>query len=283
MKEVCNNLKEKYNYDYELLTFLETLIPAMVDYFGEEYNEKIVASFLETPIIITGKTLTDEIGIKNRNDLLFAGGGYCHGVEIIDGNPVRISKVIKNGIGGNNNFDFNDLRQVGDLVHELCHMVKSGINVEYNSNQIIDYCGLSKHYGTIVNGEYIVQSNNKGTGLEEASNAIDEMNIMKMIYGDYEITSNYARLASYIYPMIYENEDFLSIVRESQFNGSSEWKSYLGDELSDELLDLCYKHYDLMVNRMFELINDKGLQQDLENIEEDLKNIVLISRANKIR
>ena len=282
IKEICNNLKEKYDYDEELLVFIEHLIPTMVDYFGEEYREKIVTSFLETPIIITNNTIPDELGLKNRTDLLFAGGGYAHGVEVIDGNPVRVSKVIKTGTGYNN-FNFNDSKQVGNLVHELCHMVKSGIKIEHDSNQIIDYCGLSNSYGNIVNGEYVVQSNNKGTGLEEALNAIDEVNIMKIMYGDYEITSNYARLASYIYPMIYENEDFLSIVRESQFNGSSEWKSYLGDELSDELLDLCYKHYDLMVNRMFELINDKGLQQDLENIEEELKDIVLISRDNKIR
>lgn len=282
IKEICNILKEKYNYNDELVVFLEHLVPVMVDYFGEEYKEKIVTSFLETPIIITNNTLLDELSLKNRTDLLLAGGGYAHGVEVVDGNPVRVSKVIKNGTGYNS-FNFNDSMQVGNLVHELCHMVKSGINIEYDSNQIIDYCGLSKTYGTIVNGEYVVQSNNKGTGLEEALNAIDEANIMKMMYGDYEITSNYTRLASYIYPMIYENEDFLSIVRESQFNGSSEWKLYLGEELSEELLELCYKHYDLMVNRMFELINNKNLQQDLENTEEELKNIVLISRDNKTR
>ena len=142
IKEICNNLKEKYDYSDELVIFLENLIPTMVDYFGEEYKEKIVSSFLETPIIVTNNTLPDELGLKNCNDLLFAGGGYAHGIEVIDGNPVRISKVVKNGTGYNK-FSFNDLRYVGSLVHELCHMVKSGINIEHDSNQIIDYCGLS--------------------------------------------------------------------------------------------------------------------------------------------
>ena len=41
IKEICNNLKEKYDYDEELLVFIEHLIPTMVDYFGEEYREKI--------------------------------------------------------------------------------------------------------------------------------------------------------------------------------------------------------------------------------------------------
>ena len=276
MNELLNFLKSKYNYDDELLSFLRSLIPIMIEYFGEEYRDKIISSFLETPIIITKNTIGKEIGDDNSG-LLLAGGAFCPEVAVEDNSPKILGKVVI-PTSAIKLFNFNDPKCVGNLVHELCHMVKSNLTINVDENILVYYCGLSQTKGIIDNNEFSVQSSNNALALEEAINAIDETIITQKLFPEYQLTSNYGRLASYIWPMINENTEFLGKMRQSQFTGSSDWTEYLGIETSEKLIQLCSAHYDLMVNRIFELINNKNLQLELDNIEKELINIINLSK-----
>lgn len=278
MNDLLNLLKSKYNYDDNLLNFLGTLIPIMIEYFGEEYRDKIISSFLETPIIMTKNTIGKEIGEDDSN-LLLAGGAYCYGIKVENNKPKISSKVVVPSLPIKP-FSFENVRDVGRLVHELCHMVKCGLIINHDEKVIINYCGLEQTVGIIDNNKFSIQSSNDAGGLDEALNAIDETIIMQKIYPNYELNSNYRRLVSYIWPMIDGNVEFLNCIRQSQFNGSSNYQEYLGIETSEKLIKLCNMHYDLMVNRIFELINNENLQKELENIENEL--IGIINQINEI-
>lgn len=278
MDDLLNLLRSKYNYGDDLLNFLGTLIPIMIEYFGVEYKDKIISSFLETPIIMTNNTIGKEIGSDDPN-LLLAGGVYCYEINVENNNPSISSKVVIPN-SPIKPFDFENVRDVGHLVHELCHMVKCGLIINFEENIIINYCGLNQTIGSIDNNEFSTQSSNDARGLDEALNAIDEILIMQKIYPDYELTSNYKRLVSYIWAMIDGNVEFLNCIRQSQFNGSSDYREYLGIEISEKLIKLCNMHYDLTVNRIFELINNENLQKELEDIEKEL--IDIIRQINEI-
>lgn len=116
--------------------------------------------------------------------------------------------------------------------------------------------------------------------MEEALNTIDEIMIMKKIYPNYEASNNYVRLTNYIWSMIGENTEFLNKIRQSQFTGNSDWEDYLGNDMSKSLIALCDKHYDIMVNRTFELISNENLLEELEKVEMEL--ISIIDYANEI-
>ena len=85
--------------------------------------------------------------------------------------------------------------------------------------------------------------------------------IMQKNYPNYEIHNEYARLASYIFAMIEGNDEFIEKIKKSQFTGNNEWQLFLGKKSSEKLIKLCANHYDLVVNRLFDLINDENLQK----------------------
>lgn len=275
MDELLNILRTRYNYDDQMLKFLGELIPTMIEYFGEEYKDNIVSTFIETPIIITKKGIAKEIGDDTSN-FLFVGGVYWYDINTLNNKPEKCGKVIINDTIINP-FSFNDVNKVGVLVHELCHMVKSGLIIN-NDGTLTHYVGLSQDYGKLINNEFEEQSVNNADGLEEALNAIDETMIMAKMYSNYELKSNYKRLASYINELINSNPDFLAKVRESQFMGNNTWKEYLGSEISENLIELCREHNDIFSNRMFELLSNKNLAKRLDDIEDKLVSIINMAK-----
>lgn len=276
MNELLNSLKSKYNYNDELLKFLSNLIPIMIEYYGEEYKDEIISSFLETPIIITKNTVREESG-NDDVSLITARGAYCYKV-IIENNSPKISRKVVISTSPIKPFSFNNQKDVGTLVHEICHMVKSGLVVNTDENNLVYYCGLDQSKGIINNNEFLNQSSNNALALEEAINTIDECIITQNIFADYQLTNDYRRLVNYIWPMINENPEFLDKIRKSQFTGSNDWVEYLGIDISENLIQLCSNHYDLIANRIFELINNKNMQQELENTEKEISSIVNLSK-----
>lgn len=208
MNELLNKLKLKYNYNDDLLDFLRILIPTMIEYFGTEYKNNIISSFLQTPIIISKKSIGDEVG-DDDTSLLFAGGAYCYEI-IVENKKPKISGKVVIPSSTIKPFNFKNLKDVGRLVHELCHMVKCGLTINYDKNIIINHVGLVQTTGIITNNEFLEQTSNDARGLEEALNAIDETMIMQKIYSNYKLTSEYRILASYIWQMINENPKFLN-------------------------------------------------------------------------
>lgn len=275
MDELLNILRTRYNYDDQMLKFLDELIPTMIEYFGEEYKDNIVSTFIETPIIITKKGIAKEIG-DDTSDFLFVGGVYWYDISALDNKPKKCGKVIINDTIIHP-FSFNNINNVGVLVHELCHMVKSGLIIN-NDGTLTHYVGLSQDYGKLINNEFEEQSVNNADGLEEALNAIDETMIMAKMYSNYELKSNYKRLASYINELINSNPDFLAKVRESQFMGNNTWKEYLGSEISENLIELCREHNDIFSNRMFELLSNENLAKRLDDIEDKLVSIINMAK-----
>ena len=68
-------------------------------------------------------------------------GGYCYDMIVENNTPKLSGKVIiPNTIV--HKFSFEDPNKVGTLVHEICHMVKSGLNISTNKNVVTRHIGL---------------------------------------------------------------------------------------------------------------------------------------------
>ena len=50
IEDILIKLKEKYNYNDDLLNFIHKIIGGMIIYYGEENKDKIFNTFLTTPI-----------------------------------------------------------------------------------------------------------------------------------------------------------------------------------------------------------------------------------------
>ena len=295
IKAFLEELKNKYNYEDVLLDLLDKAIPTMIEYYGEEYKERILSIILETPIIISDKksidsafndykqkdelkdelerlapkNIDDPFERKNDDDLSLVGSVYCYEFDLVNGKPI-CKKVIINS----SNLDYSDVGNIDNLIGVLCYAIKSNYYIDYENGKIRFFSGLSYQDYTITDGDVKEYGEKKIVGLENALNTIDKINIMKKFYNDYKSTSNYTRLAGLLLKTMYKNDELVKIIKQSQLNNDLRWKDYLGEDISNELIDLCDRHNDYLVNKLFELINNEDMKKEVDDIEKRISEIV---------
>lgn len=224
-------LKNKYNYDDNLLQMVGQIVPAMINYFGQENEEKIIKSFLDTPIKFVNddeqiQDFANQVGIKGEYRMpTFASGGYEEYFQLNENGQVeRIPFVLIR------NHEMND-EFLNMCIHEFCHMVMNYEKTKVVDDKIISKTGLIEDEITIMDAKSDVKSSN--VAFEEAINEYDAREITYMITGRRIENGNYGMYYSYITPLM-ENSDARQVIDQSRLNGDNTWQSVLGIELSEE-------------------------------------------------
>ena len=189
---------EKYNYPDDLANFLRDLYPWLIEYFGSDKKDIIDAMFLDTPIFTNTNSYEivkkygdlENLGIVKEDDFKRASGVCSFDVDVIwENGEYKIDKY-KRAVSVSG--DISEDRVKSDLIHEICHAIKT-----YYNGFVI--CGdiLIERDGLIIRRSKLINENNRvrkalieehNVAFEEGLNSLaEEWLAKKVIDPDYEV------------------------------------------------------------------------------------------------
>lgn len=189
---------EKYNYPDDLANFLRELYPWLIEYFGSDKKDIIDAMFLDTPIFTNTnsyeivKTYGDleNLGVVKEGDYKRSSGVCCFDVDIIyEDGEYKIDKY-KRAVSVSG--DISKDRVKSDLIHEICHAIKTYYNGFVICGDIlIERDGLIIRRSKLINDtdrvrKALIEEHN--VAFEEGLNSLaEEWLAKKVIAPDYEV------------------------------------------------------------------------------------------------
>lgn len=195
---MIEKLIEKYNYPDDLANFLRDLYPWLIEYFGSDKKDIIDAMFLDTPIFTNTNSYEivkkygdlENLGIVKEDDFKRASGVCSFDVDVIwENGEYKIDKY-KRAVSVSG--DISEDRVKSDLIHEICHAIKT-----YYNGFVI--CGdiLIERDGLIIRRSKLINENNRvrkalieehNVAFEEGLNSLaEEWLAKKVIDPDYEV------------------------------------------------------------------------------------------------
>ena len=189
---------EKYNYSVDLANFLRDLYPWLIEYFGEDKKDIIDAMFLDTPIFTNTNSYEivkkygdlENLGIVKEDDFKRASGVCSFDVDVIwENGEYKIDKY-KRAVSVSG--DISEERVKSDLIHEICHAIKT-----YYNGFVI--CGdiLIERDGLIIRRSKLINDTDRvrkvfleehNVAFEEGLNSLaEEWLAKKVIAPDYEV------------------------------------------------------------------------------------------------
>ena len=206
-----NKLKEKYNYDEKTIKALSLIIPALINYYGEDYSDIILSAIFNCEIIYCNSHQTISKVLNDRRLTKSVGGSpvsdidvkraesiYVPNVEIVynkDTNSYEIAKIDRL-IVTSHTYNYDSLKGLEVLTRAICRLIKS-----YNSEIVIDENTVTFRYGIAHEKRKIVYDDeitldfieDYGKGLEEGFNLYDTEKIVSSIYSnDYKCYDYYS-------------------------------------------------------------------------------------------
>ncbi len=253
-----NKLKEKYNYDEKIIKALSMIIPSLIEYYGNNYEEIILSAIFNCEIIpcnshqtiskvLNKRKLTSFVGetIASDIDLRRSESIYVPNVKIIydeNNNTYNIDKVDRI-IVTSHTFNYDSLKGLEVLTHALCHLVKS-----YSNELVIEENVLTIRNGIANEKRKIIYDDNNislelvslfGQGLEEGLTLYDVEKIVSLICKDnyrvYDFYSVYtvARVLKDTYKLNSELND------ASLLGDFSDFRKKYSDEILDNISNIC--------------------------------------------
>lgn len=233
-------LKSKFNYENKVITALEKIIPKIILYYGEKYEELLEKSLLDCTIIncnskeTINMVKTEKSKIQEKKDkslisdnLSFIGGIYYSSPDLFYDTNLNsyVIKSVKRYIIISHTYNLDSARGIAILTHNICHLMKS-YNNEYKlqDNILIKRCGLKyEKYLLKTNDNDITIDliNDYNTGLEEGINSYDEEEILKLILNDNYETFDYQN-TKYIATCLKDRLKLKNIIEEAEFTGDIE-------------------------------------------------------------
>ncbi len=195
---MIEKLIEKYNYPDDLANFLRDLYPWLIEYFGSDKKDIIDAMFLDTPIFTNTNSYEivkkygdlENLGIVKEDDFKRASGVCSFDVDVIwENGEYKIDKY-KRAVSVSG--DIAEERVKSDLIHEICHAIKT-----YYNGFVI--CGdiLIERDGLIIRRSKLVNDTDRvrkvfleehNVAFEEGLNSLaEEWLAKKVIAPDYEV------------------------------------------------------------------------------------------------
>ena len=285
MNEYIINLKNKYGYSDELLEFLVELIPNLIKFYGEEYQDVILEALANCEIHFQRKDedpitfLNSYFNVSKKWDMPDLGGAFYHNEIKVSDSKIEAKPIIylkRTYYGMYMPFDFNDDTDVNTLIHEICHLIKGYGKLRIENDKIIDSTGLMKETYSYSLENGVVKEKEEMVGIEEALNEIESTQILEMMRGRKMKIIGYAT-ASYSARELLEHDDIAKILRISQFHGDDIWIQYLGEEQSKVLIE----NFDILVNAMyvpFSVIDNdekrEALYKKMGQVQEIISNFV---------
>ena len=195
---MIEKLIEKYNYPDDLANFLRDLYPWLIEYFGSDKKDIIDAMFLDTPIFTNTNSYEivkkygdlENLGIVKEDDFKRASGVCSFDVDVIwENGEYKIDKY-KRAVSVSG--DISEERVKSDLIHEICHAIKT-----YYNGFVI--CGdiLIERDGLIIRRSKLINDTDRvrkvfleehNVAFEEGLNSLaEEWLAKKVIDPDYEV------------------------------------------------------------------------------------------------
>ena len=189
---------EKYNYPDDLANFLRDLYPWLIEYFGEDKKDIIDAMFLDTPIFTNTNSYEivkkygdlENLGIVKEDDFKRASGVCSFDVDVIwENGEYKIDKYKRVvSVSG----DISEERVKSDLIHEICHAIKTYYNGFVICGDIlIERDGLVIRRSKLINDTDRVRKvflEEHNVAFEEGLNSLaEEWLAKKVIAPDYEV------------------------------------------------------------------------------------------------
>ena len=272
-------LKNKYNYSDEMVSLLQKAIPALIIYYGEDKKNIIYGALNDCEIHIQKENenakeyLNQYFGTDKKWDIPFLAGAFQATDLFIKDNRVHSKSIIfiKTEFLRSKPFDFGDDEKVASIIHELCHAIKGYGRIKVENGQVITQTGLKSDVHTYNQStNSFEESISTNTGLEEALNSYDEAEIMTIMtgvpheFGAYKGMTKIAR-------MLMEHEELADVIRRCQFNGSDEWKDFIGRENAEFLIKNFEDWVSVLYSSPAQLMNDKlGLMAKKETAMNNL-------------
>ena len=201
MNEYFLNLKNKYNYDDQLINIISGVISAFVEVLGEQYKDRLLDAFNNIPIFTykepreAGEMLTRYFnnGKKYRISSMAKGGAFVEDEYSIDQNGELVQHFII-GLGS------YDDKAIQSLIHEMLHALS------YHKPILED--GIIKTGTGFNTFSYNFDGNSKGTVMDEKNLVFNEL-----------ITENIAMqvMDAYDKNKVHEPAAYNAVVEE--FNG----------------------------------------------------------------
>lgn len=202
-KNYIDKLIEKYSYDSKTINALSKILPQLIEYYGEEYEETILDAVYNCEIIACNsyqtitkvekeKELTKtqktnqlkDINLK-RNDSTYLTNIKISYDELT--NTFNIDKI-KRTIVTAHTFNYDSPKGLEVLTYALCKLVKSyEKEYEVKENKLIRKTGLAKEEMLIIKEKddiYLVTEKETGIGLEEGLTIYDTEQIVSMVLKD---------------------------------------------------------------------------------------------------
>lgn len=242
IKQDIDRICQKFHYDSQLTTFLHTSIPSLIAYYGIENKERIIETFEnceihiqkenEDPSIFIGEYFDETIeeDLKEHMNGFFVRAFHLDGPKYVNGN-VTLQQIIYIKKDKNNKFDWSDEQSQSNIVHEMCHAIKTNGHVKVEGDNIITYSGLIKSiYRYNPETGKIDFVSGYSSDLEEALNTLDELAVMSIMKNRVFTTENGYEAMLQMARRMMSFDDIARVVRKSQLSGSDEWIDYLGQE-----------------------------------------------------
>lgn len=240
--DIIEELKEKYDYDEELLGALKKIIPAIEEHYGEEYKQLIHDAILSCNIHIQQKIseqpqkyLEENLPTKEHDAVLGVAAALYTSAPVImsDGN-IEVNRVI---YLRHTCKDLSENKNLSILVHEITHLIKS-YKDEYTMQDgaLVQRCGISVSY--LEKNEDTGKFKDKSverTGIEEALNCYDEGKIMSIITGEKCYGHSYKEISEITDLLMENNKTFREAFKSSLLNGDKTYIDKLGKEKAESL------------------------------------------------
>ncbi len=201
--QYLNNLRAKYNYDDKTMRALGKIIPCLIDYYGDSYEEHILSAIFDARIIscnsyqtiskfrsenkltkIVGQSEIGSIDIKSNEGVYLSDVKISYNEFTNSYNIDEISRLIVTA----HSFNYDSPKGLEVLVYLLVKLIKSYEN-EYtiDENVITKRSGISSETRNIMNDKneiYLDFDSDKFKGLQEGFNIYDTGEIVSLILSD---------------------------------------------------------------------------------------------------
>ena len=305
MQNYIEQLKIKYNYDDKTINALTKIIPALIDYYGIEYEDTILKAINDTKIICCNsyqtiskikeeEKLTPKIGNTQLKDIE-SEGSYISNIEIIYNEVQNKYEILKHHrkIIISHTYNLDSPKGLEVLILNICRVIKA-LNEEYtiNGNVLIQKEGLSEiTYQIIMNEESInldlLQESN--IGIHIGSLLYDTEQIESIILKDKYETHKYDYLMLII-RYIKEIFDLKEILNEEELLKNDAFKNIYPNKIQFEelsnLIDECLNvEHEMLIYAMNREEKDR-LEEILKEMfdEKMIKELVILKKeSDKIK
>lgn len=275
VEEILQQLKDNFNYNDDLLGLLGQIIPAMINYYGEEYTENVVNPLLETPIVICDtREQMVEASKRMGLDVEFvvpssADAGYEQHFQYNENKEIVRKPLIM--INSSRDNEERHEQFIETIIHEMCHMVMNYGKYQIDGNVIHSTTGFIEDEIKEENG--VFKEHSKGIAFEEGLNDYDARRIAEALLGRTDIKfTSYGLYVDYV-STIMNNPIIRKAVNQSRLNGDNEWMNLLGEEFSKDFMDSLndYQHFIFGVH-MEDKDEKKRIQDEKFNHLQELYN-----------